>query len=236
MKNLKSRPKKKDTVRHEDETEFDRKGKDCVCSSKRPCATAEERQARKEKRTVPQRKSETLFAMTARLMRAYFRKLGVGEMWTAFTRQLTITGRNLCQKINSATVDERGVFNFRSFVFSIGWLASPLYTRLRREGWTVTIEWLDGCDRAANKATDRLQIGYFYQSCPEAPRVFNADDVTRVSGKVTFTLPDPVDVNGKALDPGSEVVHLYPYFARDRKEEFSRSTYLRVPPAADEEL
>jgi len=48
---------------------------------------------------------------------------------------------NLCHKVNAMACDEHGVVNFRSFVFSVGWLAVPLYTRLRRNAWTFTLEW-----------------------------------------------------------------------------------------------
>ena len=131
--------------------------------------------------------------------------------------------------------DENGVANFRAFIFSVGWLAVPLFTRVTRRGWEITIEWRSHGVPNETRDKDTLVIGYFYDSLPDAPRVLHLPNVTRAGWVATFTLPDPVTATGKPLSP-DEIVHLYPYVAGSGQDEFSTSVYLRVARDVDEIL
>ena len=125
--------------------------------------------------------------------------------------------------------------NFRAFVFSVGWLAVPLYTHVRRDGWTFTLEWRHHGILDETRDNDTLVVGYFYDCLPDAPRVLHLPAVTRAAGTVTFTLPDPEGPGREPLSPET-VVHIYPYLASPDTDEYTRSVYLRVPPGADDTL
>ena len=111
----------------------------------------------------------------------------------------------------------------------------PLFTRVTRRGWEITIEWRPHGVPNETRDKDTLVIGYFYDSLPDAPRVLHLPNVTRAGRVATFTLPDPVTATGKPLSP-DEIVHLYPYVAGSGQDEFSTSVYLRVARDVDEIL
>ena len=153
----------------------------------------------------------------------------------SLAKTTNMTPANLCHKVNGTACDENGVANFRAFIFSVGWLAVPLFTRVTRRGWEITIEWRPHGIPNDTRNKDTLVIGYFYDSLPDAPRVLHLPHVTRAGRVATFTLPDPVTATGKPLSP-DEIVHLYPYMAGSGQDEFSTSVYLRVARDADEIL
>lgn len=216
-------------------TTYYRKGRECHCASRRPAGSTEERDRRRAGRSERQRLLTGVFTFVSRLVKILARKLAGANSWVPFARDTSMTPSNLCHKVNGPACDGHGVVNFRSFVFSVGWLAVPLYTRVRREGWTLTLEWRRHGILDATRDDDTLVVGYFYDCLPDAPRVLHLPAVTRAAGMATFTLPDPEGPGREPLDPGT-VVHVYPYLASPGTGEFSRSVYLRVPPGADDTL
>ena len=158
------------------------------------------------------------------LVKILLRKLADANSWVSFAKDTSMTASNLCHKVNGTACDEHGVENFRAFVFSVGWLAVPLYTRVRRDGWTFTLEWRHHGILDETRDNDTLVVGYFYDCL-----------VTRAAGTATFTLPDPEGPGREPLSPET-VVHIYPYLASPETDEYTRSVYLRVPPGADDTL
>ena len=156
-------------------TTYYRKGKECHCASKRPAGSTEERDRRRAKRSERQRLLTSVFAFVDRLVKILQRKLVGANSWVPFAKDTSMTAPNLCHKVNGTACDEHGVENFRAFVFSVGWLAVPLYTHVRRDGWTFTLEWL------------------------------HLPAVTRAAGTVTFTLPDPEGPGREPLSPETVV-------------------------------
>ena len=168
-------------------------------------------------------------------MKILLRKLADTNSWIAFAKDTPMTAPNLCHKVNATACDEHGVANFRAFMFSVGWLAVPLYTRVRRDAWTFTLEWRHHGILDETRDNDTLVVGYFYDCLPDAPRVLHLPAVTRAAGTATFTLPDPEGPGREPLSPDT-VVHIYPYLAGPDTDEYTRSVYLRVPPGADDTL
>ena len=121
-------------------TTYYRKGKECHCASKRPAGSTEERDRRHTKRSERQRLLTSVFTFVSRLVKILLRKLADTNSWIAFAKDTSMTAPNLCHKVNATACDEHGVANFRAFMFSVGWLAVPLYTRVRRDAWTFTLE------------------------------------------------------------------------------------------------
>ena len=182
-----------------------------------------------------QRQRASVFALVSLLVKILTRKLRDLNAWVSLAKATNMTPANLCHKVNGTACDENGVANFRAFIFSVGWLAVPLFTRVTRRGWEITIEWRPHGVPNETRDKDTLVIGYFYDSLPDAPRVLHLPNVTRAGRVATFTLPDPVTATGKPLSP-DEIVHLYPYVAGSGQDEFSTSVYLRVARDVDEIL
>ena len=216
-------------------TTYYRKGKECHCASKRPAGSTEERDRRHTKRSERQRLLTSVFTFVSRLVKILLRKLADTNSWIAFARDTPMTAPNLCHKVNAMACDEHGVANFRAFMFSVGWLAVPLYTRVRRDAWTFTLEWRHHGILDETRDNDTLVVGYFYDCLPDAPCVLHLPAVTRAAGTATFTLPDPEGPGREPLSPDT-VVHIYPYLAGPDTDEYTRSVYLRVPPGADDTL
>ncbi|WP_065220132.1 MULTISPECIES: hypothetical protein [Butyricimonas] len=149
MGNLESGKKRRNKYSIDGETRYEKNGVECRCASKRP-RSAQEKAEAKERASEGRKERMAVFGVVSSVLKALFRQLGEWETWSVFTRKLTVTGRDLCNKLNNSCCDVNGVRNFRAFVFSLGWLANPLYTRLSRQGWTVTLEWEDRCHRRAN--------------------------------------------------------------------------------------
>ena len=142
MKNKKkiTRPagKRPETTRCDGVTTYYRKGKVCHCSSKRPPGSREERDRRRAARTLNQRQRSSVFALVSRLVKILTRKLRDLNAWVSLAKATNMTPANLCHKVNGTACDENGVANFRAFIFSVGWLAVPLFTRVTRAGRVAT--------------------------------------------------------------------------------------------------
>lgn len=227
--------KRPETTRCDGVTTYYRKGKVCHCSSKRFPGSSEERDRRCAARTLNQRQRANVFALVSRLVKILTRKLQDLNAWVSLAKTTNMTPANLCHKVNGTACDENGVANFRAFIFSVGWLAVPLFTCVTRRGWEITIEWRP--HGVPNETRDKDTLGHrlllrFLARC--APRTSLAQ--RHPCGRVaTFTLPDPVTATGKPLSP-DEIVHLYPYVASSGQDEFSTSVYLRVARDANEIL
>ena len=176
-----------------------------------------------------------VFTLVCRLMKTLLRKLADVNSWVSFAKDTPMSAANLCHKVNASACGEHGGENFRAFMFSVGWLAVPLYTRVCRDAWTFTLEWRRHGILDEARDGDTLIMGYFYDCLPDAPRVLYLPAVTRGDGTATFTLPDPAGPGGEPLSPET-VVHIYPYFKCPDVEEYTRSIYLRVAPGAEEVL
>ena len=216
-------------------TTYYRKGKECQCASKRPAGSTEARDRRHANRSARQQLLTNVFKFVDRLVKTLLRKLAEANSWVPFAKDTSMSAPNLCHKVNASACGEYGVENFRAFMFSVGWLAVPLYTRVCRDGWTFTLEWRRHGILDEARDGDTLIMGYFYDCLPDAPRVLYLPAVTRGDGTATFTLPDPAGPGGEPLSPET-VVHIYPYFKCPDVEEYTRSIYLRVAPGAEEVL
>ena len=151
------------TTRSGGTTTYYRKGKECHCASKRPAGSTEERNHRHTKRSERQRLLTSVFTFVSRLVKILLRKLADTNSWIAFAKDTPMTAPNLCHKVNATACDEHGVANFRAFMFSVGWLAVPLYTRVRRDAWTFTLEWRPHGILDETRDNDTLVVGYFYR-------------------------------------------------------------------------
>ena len=130
--------KRPETTRCDGVTTYYRKGKVCHCSSKRPPGSREERDRRRAARTLNQRQRSSVFALVSRLVKILTRKLRDLNAWVSLAKATNMTPANLCHKVNGTACDENGVANFRAFIFSVGWLAVPLFTRVTRAGRVAT--------------------------------------------------------------------------------------------------
>ena len=119
-----------------------------------------------------QRQRSSVFALVSRLVKILTRKLRDLNAWVSLAKATNMTPANLCHKVNGTACDENGVANFRAFIFSVGWLAVPLFTRVTRRGWEITIEWRPHGVPNETRDKDTLVIGYFYDPCPTRPACF----------------------------------------------------------------
>ena len=229
MANLKSKGKDSGRQRSGGKTKYHRKGKECTCDSKRTPATTEARDKALAKRTNAQRDNSDWFSAATLVESAAYRVLEDWNMWNDFARDLTVTGWNLCHMINGPYCDGSGVINFPAFVFSIGWLANPTYTLVKREGWTVTLQWTSTARQLRSGGRDRLMVGYFHAAHPDCPQFLEDTGARREDGKVTLTLP-------RHDAPEGDVLHVYPFFVRRNGTDFSRSLYFRVADGMDGEV
>ena len=126
--------KRPETTRCDGVTTYYRKGKVCHCSSKRPPGSREEHDRRCAARTLNQRQRASVFALVSRLVKILTRKLRDLNAWVSLAKATNMTPANLCHKVNGTACDENGVANFRAFIFSVGWPAVPLFTRVTRRG------------------------------------------------------------------------------------------------------
>lgn len=62
-----------------------------------------------------------------------------------------------------------GVWAFPTFCFSVGTLDAPVITGAVREGWSVTLNWENDIDRPKAGNSDRVYVGYFYDTEPSCP-------------------------------------------------------------------
>ena len=85
-----------------------------------------------------QRQRSSVFALVSRLVKILTRKLRDLNAWVSLAKATNMTPANLCHKVNGTACDENGVANFRAFIFSVGWLAVPLFTRVPRAGRVAT--------------------------------------------------------------------------------------------------
>lgn len=208
------------------ETRYTRNGKVCERPSKQLYVSKEEERKALDKRTPRQHVTENVFTFMARLTAAMKRQVKRGFTWRWYAKYFTKTGENLFHKFNSGCCDGERVFNYRDYLFFMGWLSNPVYTRLERDGWTIRVEWEDACDRLKNAGDHELVVGYFYDSLGNSPREMPATEVTRADGKAEFTLTLHEDEEGRPL-PDDEVVHLYLAFVDRKKQECSRNNYFR---------
>ena len=109
-------------------TTYYRKGKECQCASKRPAGLTEARDRRHANRSARQQLLTNVFKFVDRLVKTLLRKLAEANSWVPFAKDTSMSAPNLCHKVNASACGEHGVENFRAFMFSVGWLAVPLYT------------------------------------------------------------------------------------------------------------
>lgn len=172
--------KRPETTRCDGVTTYYRKGKVCHCSSKRFPGSSEERDRRCAARTLNQRQRANVFALVSRLVKILTRKLQDLNAWVSLAKTTNMTPANLCHKVNGTACDENGVANFRAFIFSVGWLAVPLFTCVTRRGWEITIEWRPHGVPNETRDKDTLVIGYLLRFLARCARVLHLPNVTQV--------------------------------------------------------
>ena len=143
------------------------------------------------------------------------------QSWALYSQQFQKTYLDSFKRINYPTLDPElnGVDYFPDFSFSEGYLVALREIRVTREDWTFHIYWDVPRRKFQRCAPDNeLVLGFFYDSHPDAPQILQTP-YTREDKYAIIEIPD----NGFLP---SEDVHLYPFFAANDWQAFSRSKHV----------
>ena len=106
----------------------------------------------KSKRDKQRQRTELQEASSARFTEAR-------KMWKVY-RLATAEFDALFHRVNGACFRPgEGVWTFPTFQFSTGTLEPPVVTAVRRDGWSVELEWAVEEEIAPSRAKDRVYVG-----------------------------------------------------------------------------
>lgn len=155
------------------------------------------------------------------MWRVYRRAIGDLAIWQIASRTMGFSKSDACfHSLNGGCLRPgEGVWAFKTFTFSVGTLDKSVITSVEREGWSVMITWENGMDRPKAGSTDRVYVGYFYDTLPRSPGLITATTVCRGDGQVEVRIP-PVG------QPEGTLLHLYLFFGSEKGDRFSPSVYV----------
>lgn len=201
-------------VRVEGYTYFMRGGKLVVMKSKRD---------KQRRRTELQEASSARFTEARKMWKVY--RLATAELpiWSVMARETgAVKSDALFHRVNGACFRPgEGVWTFPTFQFSTGTLEPPVVTAVRRDGWSVELEWAVEEEIAPSRAKDRVYVGYFFETLPRSPLLVEAAGTRRVDGRAVVEIP-PVG------QPEGTPLHLYLFFGSTANDRFSPSAYACV--------
>ena len=152
-------------------------------------------------------------------------RLATAELpiWSVMAREVGMAKSDaLFHRMNGACFRSgEGVWSFPTFQFSTGTLEMPVLTAVRREGWTVELEWAADGELGPSRAADRVYVGYFFGTLPRSPLMVEAVGVRRRDGRAVVEIP-PVG------QPDGTPLHLYVFFGSEANDRFSPSAYACV--------
>ena len=189
-------------------------GKIRTCKSKRG--------ARKS-RTSGEEESSNRFSEARKMWRVYRRAIGFLRIWSIWARETGVTKSDSSfHSVNGSCFRPgKGVWAFKTFRFSMGTLAAPVITDATRDGWTVTLRWENDIDSPKAGASDKVYIGYFYDTETRSPRLIGDCTAVRGDGEVSIAIPP-------AGQPEGTQLHLYLFFGNENPDRFSPSEYVGV--------
>lgn len=201
-------------IRVEGYTYFMRGGRLVVMKSKRD---------KQQQRTELQEASSARFTEARKMWKVY--RLATAELpiWSVMAREVGMAKSDaLFHRMNGACFRSgEGVWSFPTFQFSTGTLEMPVLTAVRREGWTVELEWAMDGELGPSRAADRVYVGYFFETLPRSPLMVEAVGVRRRDGRAVVEIP-PVG------QPDGTPLHLYLFFGSEACDRFSPSAYVCV--------
>ena len=167
--------------------------------------------------------SSNRFTEVRKMWRIYRRAIGDLPIWRVMAKE---TGGNKSDSLfhsqnGGCFRPGMGVWAFPTFCFSVGTLDAPVITGAVREGWSVTLNWENDIDRPKAGNSDRVYVGYFYDTEPRAPQMLSCWGACRGDGTVTVDIPSAGQPDGTRL-------HLYLFFGNEMSNRFSPSGYVEV--------
>lgn len=167
--------------------------------------------------------SSDRFREVRKMWRVYRLAIGDLSIWRVAARERGFMKSDSCfHSVNGGCFRPgEGVWAFRAFQFSVGTLDMPQVTGVEREGWKVTIQWENDVDCPKAAASDRVFVGYFYDTLRRSPMLIRAGAACRGDGRVELDIP-PVE------QPDGTLLHLYLFFGNEDLTRFSPSGYVEV--------
>lgn len=163
------------------------------------------------------------FTEARKMWQVYKRAIGNLDIWKIMARETGVSKSDaLFHTMNGGCFRPgEGVWSFQTFRFSTGTLEAPSITGVGREGWKVTLHWTNDEERPKASMTDRVFVGYFYESAPRSPQLAKNIDAHRGDGAVTIEIP-------AAEQPEGVPLHLYLFFGDKDLKRFSPSGYAGI--------
>ena len=125
------------------------------------------------------------------------------------------------KKVNFPVFDPvtLGVDYFPDFIFCVGDLVPPRKVEVRRDGWTLFIDWtIPAREYGLSRPDDKLIVGYFYASRPAAPHLLTRISFTRDECHAEVKIP-------ARKFPVTEGLHVYIMFRSHDWSAYSNSRY-----------
>lgn len=185
-----------------------------VCQSKR---------GPKKSRSEAEIAATVRFTEMRKLWKVYRRAIGELPVWKVAAREAGKSKSDaFFHSLNDGCIEPgEGVRRFSTFCFSAGSLEMPDIIGVRREGHVVEMEWALAAERPKARKSDRVYVGYFYDTLPCSPGMVEVEGACRGDGKAVVTIP----TLGQSEDTP---LHLYLFFGSEESDRFSPSVYLAV--------
>lgn len=177
----------------------------------------------KKSRTEREKQTSDRFTEARKMWKIYKRAIGDLPIWRVEARERGVAkSDSLFHSINGGCLQPgEGVWAFKTFRFSVGTLDAPVITSSEREGWRVTLHWENGIDCPKANTSDRVFVGYFYDTLHRSPCLLRDIPAQRGDGSTTVKIPSGDQPEGTPL-------HLYLFFGNKELARFSPSEYIQV--------
>jgi len=163
------------------------------------------------------------FTEARKMWKVYRLAVGILPIWRVAARERGVSkSDSLFHAVNSGCMlPGKGVWAFKTFRFALGSLEAPVITNAERHGWTITLRWDNGIESQKAKASDRVFVGYFYDTFRRSPLLINNSMARRGDGEVSIKIPEIGQPEGTRL-------HLYLFFGNEELDRFSPSEYVEL--------
>ncbi len=177
----------------------------------------------KKTRTEGELQVSNRFTEARKMWKIYRRAIGDLPIWRAEARKRGVSkSDSLFHTINNGCLKPgEGVWALKTFRFSVGSLDAPMITNATRDGWKISLQWENGIDCPSASASDRVFVGYFYDSLRRSPCLLHNISACRGDGQATIEIPSGDQPEGTPL-------HLYLFFGDNELARFSPSEYVQV--------
>ena len=195
-------------------THYYRMGKPCQMSSTRDSVKAPPTEKQIESR-------EALQVATSFVSNFFVTCDSLIQAWDMYGLSMQKIRTDAFKKVNFPVFNPStlGVDYFPDFMFCMGDLVPPREVEVRRDGWTLFIDWtIPTREYGLSHPDDKLIVGYFYASRTDAPHLLTRISFTREECHAEVKIP-------ARKFPVTEGLHVYIMFRRRDWSAYSNSRY-----------